>query len=147
MRELRSEITINVPAQRVWELLTDFGSFPDWNPFMQRASGELKVGEKLVVYLKPPGGMGMSFKPRVVKVDPNREFRWLGHLVMPGIFDGHHIFEIDPIGDSSCRFVQREEFRGILVPLMLAMIGKATERGFNEMNQALKARAEDAASG
>ncbi len=146
MKELRSEITIDAPAQRVWEVLTDFDSFPDWNPFMQRASGELAVGKKLVVYLKPPGGMGMSFKPRVMKVDPNREFRWLGHLFMPGLFDGEHIFEIDPIGDASCRFVQREEFRGVLVTLILTMIGKATERGFNEMNQALKARAEDATS-
>ena len=147
MRELRSEVTIDAPAERVWELLTDFASFPDWNPFMLRASGELAVGENLVVYLKPPGAMGMSFKPRVVKVDPNRELRWLGHLVIPGIFDGEHIFEIDPIGDASCRLVHREEFRGVLVPLMLAMIGKPTERGFKEMNQALKARAEDTASG
>ena len=147
MKELRSDVTINASAERVWEVLTDFGSFPDWNPFMQRASGEVAVGEKLVVYLKPPGGMGMTFKPRVVKVDPNREFRWLGHLGMSGIFDGEHIFEIEPIGDASCHFVQREEFRGGLVPLMLAMIGKATERGFNEMNQALKKRAEGAASG
>ena len=146
MRELRSEVTINAPADRVWDLLTDLGSFPDWNPFMQRGSGEVAVGGKLVVYLKPPGGMGMSFKPRVTKVDPNREFRWIGHFVIPGLFDGEHIFEIDPTGDASCRFVQREEFRGLLVLPMLAMIGKSTERGFNEMNQALKARAEDAAS-
>ena len=62
---------------------------------------------------------------------------------MPGIFDGEHIFEIEPEGDASCRFVQREEFRGILVPLMLAMIGKSTVRGYNEMNQALKSRVED----
>lgn len=49
MRELRSEVTIDAPAERVWELLTDFGSLPDWNPFMQRASGEVAVGEKLLV--------------------------------------------------------------------------------------------------
>ena len=97
LRELRSDVTINAPAERVWELLTDFGSFSDWNPFMLRASGELAIGRKLVVYLKPPGGMGMTFRPRVVKVDPNREFRWLGHLVIPRIFDGEHIFEIEPI--------------------------------------------------
>ena len=147
MKELRSEVTINAPPSESGKLLTDFGSFSNWNPFMQLASGKLAVEEKLVVYLKPPGGMGMSFKPRVLKVEPNREFRWLGHSVMPGIFDGEHIFEIDPVGDASCRFVQHEEFRGILVIPMLAMIGKSTGRGFNEMNQALKARAEDAASG
>jgi hypothetical protein len=147
MRELRTEVTIDAPAQRVWDVITDFGSFSDWNPFMQRASGEVAVGNKLTVYLKPPGGMGMSIKPRIIEVDPGREFRWLGHLLMPGIFDGEHVFEIVPIGDASCRFVQREEFSGILAPLMLAMIGKSTERGFNEMNQALKARAEDTALG
>ena len=119
MRELRSEITINAPAERIWDTLTGLESFPEWNPFMRRASGDVQVGEKLNVYLKPPDGMGMSFKPRVLKVEPNREFRWLGHLGIPGIFDGEHIFEIEPDGDSSCRFVQREAFRGVLVPLML----------------------------
>ncbi len=143
MKELRSEITINAPATRVWDTLTALDSFHEWNPFMQRAVGEVKEGEKIKVYLKAPGGMGMSFKATVVKVEPNREFRWLGHLGMPGIFDGEHIFEIEPEGDASCRFVQREEFRGILVPIMLAMIGKSTLRGFDEMNKALKSWLED----
>ena len=142
MKELRSEIIINAPAERIWETLADLESFNEWNPFMRRASGDVQVGEKLTVYLKPPGGMGMSFKPRVVKVEANREFRWLGHLGLPGIFDGEHIFVIEPDGDSRCRFVQREEFKGALASLMLLMIGKSTRRGFDDMNQALKARVE-----
>ena len=142
MRELRSEITIDAPAELVWDALTNLDSFREWNPFMRHASGDVAVGEQLKVYLKPPGGMGMSFKPRVVKVERNREFRWLGHFLMPGIFDGEHIFEIEPDGDASCRFVQREEFRGALTLLMLLLVRKATERGFNEMNQALKTRVE-----
>ncbi len=43
------------------------------------------------------------------------------------------------------RFVQEEAFRGILVPLM----GRAIEgarRGFEEMNRALKERAEGASA-
>src|SRR5215210_9363232 len=39
MKELHSEIEINAPAQRVWEVLTDFASYPQWNPFIRRASG------------------------------------------------------------------------------------------------------------
>ena len=106
MKELRSEITINAPADLVWNALTDLDSFYEWNPFVRRAAGEVRVGEKLDVYLKAPGGMGMSFKLRVVKVEPNRNFRWLGHPLMPGIFDGEHIFEIEPYGDASCRLVR-----------------------------------------
>jgi hypothetical protein len=142
MREIRSETTINGPVERVWETLTDLDSFSTWNPFVQRASGNVSEGEKLNVYLKAPGGMGMTFKPQVVKAAPNSEFRWLVNLLMPGIFDGEHIFELEPAGDDGCRFVQREEFRGVLVPLMLAMVGKSTERGFLAMNQALKSRVE-----
>ena len=111
MKELRSEITIDALAEAIWATLTNLASFQEWNPFMRRASGDVAVGKKLNVYLKPPGGMGMSFKPSVVNVERNREFRWLGHFLMPGIFDGEHIFEIEPDGDANRRFVQREEFR------------------------------------
>ena len=146
MRELRTEIAIDAPTDRVWAILTDFDSFPDWNPFMLRAQGNVKVGETIEVYVKQPDGIGMTFKPRVLAAEPNREFRWKGRMVMPGIFDGEHIFEIEELGDGSCRFVQREQFTGILTSLMLRFIGKKTLRGFEMMNTALKARAE-AASG
>ena len=80
MRELRAEITITAPAERIWDTLTGLESFQEWNPFIHRASGDVQVSEKLNVKLKPPGGMGMSFKPSVVKVVPNHEFQWLGGL-------------------------------------------------------------------
>jgi len=41
MKELRSEIEIETSAERVWQLLTDFARFPQWNPFISRASGDV----------------------------------------------------------------------------------------------------------
>ena len=73
MKELRSEITIDAPAHRVWEVLTNLGSFPDWNPFMQRASGEVAVGKKLVVRLKPLGGMGRNGGRKYHRFDLNAQ--------------------------------------------------------------------------
>jgi hypothetical protein len=140
--ELHSEIEISAPAGRVWAVLMDFASFPDWNPFIKRLEGEAKEGAALEVRLEPPGGRGMTFKPTVQRVEANREFAWLGRVGMPGLFDGEHVFQIDPIGDGKVRFVQRERFTGVLAPLLLAMVGKSTRRGFEEMNRALKERAE-----
>ena len=62
----------------------------------------------------------MTFRPTVLKVEPNREFRWLGHLLFPGLFDGEHIFTIEPLGEGHVRFTQREVFTGLLVPLFAA---------------------------
>ena len=36
VKELHSEIEINAPVERVWEVLTDFASYPRWNPFIRR---------------------------------------------------------------------------------------------------------------
>ncbi len=142
MKEFRTEIEINAPPERVWQLLTDFASYPQWNPFIRRASGELKEGAQLQVYLQPSGARGMTFRPRVLKADQNRELRWLGHFLIPGLFDGEHIFTIEPLEAGRVRFVQREIFTGILVPLFARWLGKDTRRGFEEMNLALKLRAE-----
>jgi hypothetical protein len=144
--ELRTEIEINAPAERVWSMLTDFGSFPEWNPFIRRLEGEAKQGAKLEVRLEPPGGRGMTFRPTIRRFEANREFAWLGRVVLPGVFDGEHVFAIEPVGSGKVRFVQRERFTGVLAPLILRMVGESTQRGFQEMNQALKERAEAAAS-
>jgi hypothetical protein len=142
MKQLRTEIEINASPERVWQLLTDFASFPQWNPFIRQASGEPGKGAQLQVYLQPSGAKGMTFRPKVLKAEPNRELRWLGHFLIPGLFDGEHSFTIEPLEAGRVRFVQREIFTGLLVPLFARGLDKDTRRGFEEMNQALKLRAE-----
>ena len=142
MKELHSEIQIDAPAERVWELLTDFDSYPQWNPFIRKISGQPAAGERLEVRLEPPGGRGMTFKPKVLNAEPNRALRWLGHLLVPGLFDGEHSFTMQPLEENRVRFVQREAFKGLLVPLFARSLKTNTHRGFEEMNRALKARAE-----
>ena len=142
MKELHAEIEIDAPAERVWGLLTDFASYPQWNPFIRQISGKPTRGERLQVRIEPPGGQGMTFKPKVLKAEANRELRWLGRLLVPGLFDGEHSFTIQPLEENRVRFVQREAFKGLLVPLFARSLGTNTQRGFEEMNRALKERAE-----
>jgi hypothetical protein len=66
----------------------------------------------------------------------------LGSAVIPGLFDGEHSFVIEPITPGKVRFIQKEKYTGILVPLLSHTLDKDIKRGFNEMNKALKQRAE-----
>ena len=145
MKELRTEIDIEAPAERVWQILTDFASYPEWNPFVRRISGEAQEGAQLEVFLQASGARGMTFRPTVLKAEPSREFRWRGKLFIRGLFDGEHVFEIEQLAENRVRFVQRETFRGLLTPMLLRMLENDTRRGFEEMNAALKSRAEAAA--
>ncbi len=141
MKPITSEIQIEASPARVWELLTDFPSFPEWNPFIRKASGKPKEGERLEV--KIGSGKSMTFKPKVLKAEPGRELRWLGRVFIPGLFDGEHSFTIEQLDEKSVRFVQSERFTGLLVPLFRGLENDAL-RGFEEMNRALKERAEGA---
>jgi hypothetical protein len=142
MKELHTEIEIAAPAERVWRILTDFSAYPQWNPFMRLAQGTPEPPNRLEIVIQPGSGPGMVFRPTVLQASPPRTLRWLGRLWLPGIFDGEHIFEIEPQGPGRVRFVQREIFKGFLVPFAGRRL-QDTLRGFEEMNRALKARAEE----
>ena len=52
MKELHAEIEIQATAERVWQLLTDFERFPQWNPFIRQVKGQAKVGAKLEAHIQ-----------------------------------------------------------------------------------------------
>ena len=143
-KRLRTRIDIDATPERVWRVLTDFDAYAQWNPFMTRAAGTPAQGERLTIQMQPEGGRAMTFRPTVLEAVPQRRLRWLGHLLVPGIFDGEHSFTIEPLDDGRVRLVQQEEFRGVLVPLLAKSLDRRTLPAFERMNQALKQRAEQA---
>ena len=140
--ELHSETVIHASPQRVWEVLTDFAAYPEWNPFIPQINGSPDPGSRPDVQLRPPGGRGMRMRPVIQVAAPSEELRWLGHLGIPGLFDGEHRFRIEPLGTDRVRFIQEERFSGLLAPLVLRFIECGTRQGFEAMNQALKVPAE-----
>jgi hypothetical protein len=84
----------------------------------------------------------MTIRPTVLAAEPERELRWTGRLVLPGLFDGEHRFRIVPIDGQRSRIVHGERFTGILVGFVKGTLGK-TEAGFEQMNAALEQRIEE----
>ena len=143
MRELHTEIEINATPERVWQLLIDFDRYPHWNPFIRSIKGRPEPETKLDLFIQPLGTRGMLFRPAVLKAEPYRELRWLGRVLIPGLFDGEHIFIIERVAENRVRFIQRELFRGLLVPLLWRRLNTRIRRSFNEMNAAFEKLAED----
>ena len=84
----------------------------------------------------------MQFQPIVLVNDSEKEFRWIGKLFVTGIFDGEHYFLLEEVSPNQTRFIQGENFTGLLSGILMRMIGKNTEAGFIEMNKSLKVQAE-----
>lgn len=110
MFELHTEIEIDASAERVWSIIVDFASYPQWNRFIRHISGSAKQGAALEVQIQPSGGKGMTFRPTVLVLEPSRELRWIGRLLMPGIFDGERRFVIESLPEGKVRFEHAEQF-------------------------------------
>jgi hypothetical protein len=143
MRTISTTVDIAAAPERVWAILTDLDSYPEWNPFIRSASGQLAEGATLTLRMVPAQGRAMTFRPRVLAVQPGRLLRWIGRLVLPGIFDGTHQFALEDLGGHT-RLTQSETFRGVLIPFTGKTITQ-TEADFRALNQALTQRAEGAA--
>ena len=139
---IKTEISINTTPEKIWTILTDISNYPNWNPFIKSIQGQLAVGNKITARIEPPEASGMTFKPTILTLIPNKKLSWLGHLLFPGLFDGEHKFELNDNGDGTTTFIQSEKFKGILVPFFKKQLNHNTQNGFIEMNEKLKELAE-----
>ena len=139
---IHTEIEINAPCAVVWKVLTDFPDYGSWNPFIRRIEGELIVGKHLRVFARLPCGLPMALRPKVLDFKVERKIRWLGNLLFPGLLDGEHLFMLESFGEARIRFVQREAYSGMLLPIMWPWLRGQSLEAFGRMNRALKAAAE-----
>lgn len=140
-KDIRTEIEINASAEKVWQILSDFENFPNWNPFVVKVLGTPKVDEILKIEVQLPESMKLKFTPLVLKAEPNKELRWVGTMPL-GAFRGEHFYQIETLDENKVRFVHGEHFKGWFVGVIWRMVGNQTETGYRLMNEALKKEAE-----
>ena len=128
-------VDIDAVPDAVWDVLTDFASYQEWNPGM-RIEGAPEVGNRLHVHLT-----GMSFKPKVLSAIPGKELRWLGKLGLRRIAAGEHYFVLTTNDDGTTRLNHGERYSGALVALAK---GSSANSGaaYEAFSQALKQRVE-----
>ncbi|HEY5683708.1 MAG TPA: SRPBCC domain-containing protein [Sulfuricaulis sp.] len=142
MPTIKSAVDIATSAEIVWRVLTDFNAYPHWNPFLISIYGPPVPGQRLKIQARYPRGGTVKFTVRMMKSIPAAELRWRRRRLIEGIFDREQAFFIVPNGIKGVRFIQREHFSGLLVPLIMPIITDQTHKAFSMMNLALKRTAE-----
>ena len=141
-RTIRSAIEIRAPIDVCWRALTDFASYPEWNPIVRQLRGRPREGSRIMIRSQPIGRLPVALRPRVLTWDPPHELRWRSTFVLGRLFSGEHGFRLEPLGDDRVRFAQDETLRGLLVPLYSRLRLPATRSAFERMNELLRERTE-----
>ena len=87
-RQLHAQVDIQASPERVWEALTDFDAYAEWNPFIVQAAGRAVPGSRLELRMRLPGRRPTSFRPEVLDAEPGRRLRWLGRLLLLALIGG-----------------------------------------------------------
>jgi hypothetical protein len=145
-KQLATQIDIDASPAQVWDVLSDLGAYQEWNPFIVRADGRAETGSRLTLRMQPATGRAVTLRPTVLEAERGSRLRWLGRVGVPGVLDADHSFTIEARVGGGARLWQEETFRGVLVPLLARSLDRGTLPGFAAMNEALRQRAERAAT-
>ncbi len=119
MKQFSTSIAIRARAETIWSLLTDSGSYPNWNSTVEKVTGKIAQGEKVTVFTK--AAPGRAFPLTVTEFEPYRTMVWSGGMPL-GLFRGTRTYVLTPSKDGSVEFAMREEFSGLLAPLITRSI-------------------------
>ena len=130
--------TINARPDRVWALLTDAASYPDWNTAVVSLRGRIGLGEKikLVSVVDPK----RTFTLKVAELDAPRRMVWASAMPL-GLFKGVRTYELRPNADGGTEFSIEEVFSGPMAPMITKAIPDLTP-SFEQWADGLKKAAE-----
>ena len=139
MKEIRTEIEIDAPPSVVWDVLTGLEAYPEWNPHVTAAAGDLRDGGELRIRVKPSGARSRDIGVTVDVLESPHSLGWTGSIGHPWLFTGEHTFELHDLGGGRTHFVNRERISGLLARLV---VDDDTPSDYEGMNRALRERAE-----
>ena len=137
---VRTELEIDATPERVWEVVTDLASYPDWNPVMRWMKGEARPDGTLRFRIEIGGLPPLVLSARVCACTPARELAWSGGP--KAAFNGMHYLRLSPAGSGRTLLVHGEDFSGALVRgAFRRFVLPRIERSYEAMNRALATRA------
>ncbi|MFN8531732.1 MAG: SRPBCC domain-containing protein [Anaerolineae bacterium] len=137
-------VEINAPVEKVWSILAKIEDYPRWNPFTYRVDSTLELGSQALLYVRMSDKLKLTRDEIVTSFAPNKELAWRARGIR-WLLAANRVQRLEVIDEQHTRYTTHETFSGLLRPLVIFLMGKMVENGFNGVAHALKAYAETGA--
>ncbi|MGD1834239.1 MAG: SRPBCC family protein [Nitrososphaeraceae archaeon] len=138
MKELKAEIIIHASMTKVWEIITLFDNYSNWNPIIQKIIGKPQLGENIEIHIHTVGGKNRIYHPIITKFDPPFELRWEGKFFLSSVLKGERIFKIIKLSENESKFINMEIFSGFGTKFTPKKMEQDILASFEKMNLSLK---------
>ena len=142
MGTVRAEIEIDAPAERIFDILTNLKSYPEWNPFTPRVESTLRPGDPVHLFVRLRGERLSHRVEYVTRNERPSRLCWGTTIGAGFLLCAERCQTLTRLDERRTRFVNEDVLRGWLAPLVMRAFGRDMQRGFESVATALKKRAE-----
>ena len=135
MKEYHTSIQIDQPIKAVWDFLTDFEKYPEWNPLVGELTGELIEGATIKTYIRP---LAKAFYPILLSVKQGSEIEWQGFQGAKFLLAGRHYYRLKSLDAQRTQLDHGEYFTGLFSFFISPSLLKKMEDTFIHHNETLK---------
>ena len=134
-------LTIDAPAETVWDILTDAARYGDWNPFTTRIETDFQAGSRVRARVLL-GRLPVNVTEHTDIAEPPARLTWSSVYWSRALLTAAKTQVITALGPDRCAYHTTDTMAGLLAPIVRALFGRAIQSGFEETAKSLKGRAE-----
>ncbi|MEU6184724.1 SRPBCC domain-containing protein [Nocardia sp. NPDC047038] len=133
---------IDAPADLVWQVITDFPRYGEWNPFVTECRSSLVPGEPIDMLVQVSGSKPRKQREWIRSHTQGRELSYAMKPVPLGALHSLRSHTVTPLPDNRTRYESHFELGGWLHPVVVASLGKNLRRGFEGMTDGIQKQTE-----
>lgn len=134
------QLQIDAPPELVWEVITDFARYPDWNPFLLKCESTLKPGDPIDLRVRI-FSIPQPQREWIHEHVPGRRFAYHMAPVPLGTLSSLRSHEVEAAGGGT-RYHSHFELNGWMAPVVKFLLGSRLEKGFAGMTEGIQKRAQ-----
>ena len=139
---IESAIIIEAPIEKVWQVLSNFEQYQQWNPFTPKVELSKVIGAPVYLHVKmrPTSSKILVQKETLQYWKEGEQINW-------GIEDSWYIQtvrvqKLKKLEDNRTEYFTSDTFYGPLKSLVLLLFSSKIQRGFDAVAKALKMEVE-----
>lgn len=139
-------VEVDAPHDFVWDVITDFRRYGEWNPFVVACDSTLKVGDPIEMRVHLFGAFAQPQREIIFEHEPGKRFCYGVAGVPFGAMRSNRCHEVRVLDSGRSEYRSHFELSGWLSPVVSGLLGSQLRRGFHAMTESIRTRSEQLAS-
>ena len=136
-------VEIDAPASLVWEVLTDYGRYAEWNTFCPGIETTGELGDLVRMQVRIPGtDQIIPVNEYLVACERERLLSWEQRPTDGNKDAARRDQYVEAVGPQRSRYFTTDLFLGLNADTIMREHGAWVKQGFDQVARDLKARAE-----